>query len=78
MISGSRTAYAYLTHTITRFYPPEELRDIMALAGFKNVWYRKLFFGVAAIHKGVKPSDLNGLRVRTLIRGLIISFKGGK
>jgi demethylmenaquinone methyltransferase/2-methoxy-6-polyprenyl-1,4-benzoquinol methylase len=55
LISGSYTGYAYLAHTIPRFYPPEELSDIMCRAGFKNVTYRKLLFGVAAIHQGMKP-----------------------
>ena len=54
LISGANRAYAYLTHTIPRFYPPEELRDIMCQAGFKNVTYRKLMFGIAAIHQGIK------------------------
>jgi demethylmenaquinone methyltransferase/2-methoxy-6-polyprenyl-1,4-benzoquinol methylase len=53
-ISGSYSAYAYLRHTIPRFYPPEELRDIMCRAGFTNVTYRTLMFGVAAIHQGMK------------------------
>jgi len=53
-ISGSYTAYAYLAHTIPRFYPPEELSDIMCRAGFKDVTYSKLLFGVAAIHQGRK------------------------
>jgi demethylmenaquinone methyltransferase/2-methoxy-6-polyprenyl-1,4-benzoquinol methylase len=54
LISGSYKAYAYLKHTIPRFYPPEELSDIMCRAGFKNVTYRKLMFGIAAIHQGMK------------------------
>jgi demethylmenaquinone methyltransferase/2-methoxy-6-polyprenyl-1,4-benzoquinol methylase len=54
LISGSRRGYAYLKHTIPRFYPPEELCDIISLAGFTNVTYRKLMFGVAAIHQGIK------------------------
>jgi len=55
LISGSHKGYAYLAHTIPRFYPPKELSDIMCRAGFKNVTYRKLLFGVAAIHQGMKP-----------------------
>ncbi|MDP6229143.1 MAG: class I SAM-dependent methyltransferase, partial [Candidatus Marinimicrobia bacterium] len=55
LISGSHSGYAYLAHTIPRFYPPKELSDIMCRAGFKNVTYRKLLFGVAAIHQGMKP-----------------------
>ncbi len=54
-ISGSHKGYAYLANTIPRFYPPKELSDIMCRAGFKNVKYRKLLFGVAAIHQGMKP-----------------------
>lgn len=54
LISGSYGGYAYLAHTIPRFYPPEELSDIMRQAGFRNVAYRKLMFGIAAIHQGVK------------------------
>ncbi len=58
LISGSHRVYAYLAHTIPRFYPPEELSDIMCQAGFKNVTYRKLLFGVAAIHQGMKSWNL--------------------
>jgi len=54
LISGSCRGYAYLKHSIPRFYQPEELRDIIRKAGFKNVTYRKLLFGAAAIHQGMK------------------------
>jgi demethylmenaquinone methyltransferase/2-methoxy-6-polyprenyl-1,4-benzoquinol methylase len=54
LISGSFTGYAYLAHTIPRFYPPEELSSLLCQAGFKNVAYKKLLFGVAAIHQGMK------------------------
>jgi len=54
MISGSQKAYAYLTHTIPRFYPPDELSAIMSNAGFEKVTWRKLLFGIAAIHQGMK------------------------
>jgi demethylmenaquinone methyltransferase/2-methoxy-6-polyprenyl-1,4-benzoquinol methylase len=54
LISGSYNGYAYLRHTIPRFYPPEELSDIMCQAGFKDVTCRKLIFGIAAIHQGMK------------------------
>lgn len=53
-ISGSKVAYAYLAHTIPRFYSPEELSDIMRCAGFKHVTCRKWMFGIAAVHKGIK------------------------
>jgi demethylmenaquinone methyltransferase/2-methoxy-6-polyprenyl-1,4-benzoquinol methylase len=54
LISGSHNGYAYLKHTIPRFYPPEELGDIMGQAGFENVTYKRLMFGIAAIHQGMK------------------------
>ena len=54
LISGSHKGYAYLKHTIPRFYPPEELSDIMRQAGFDNVTYRRLMFGIAAIHQGIE------------------------
>ncbi len=53
LISGSYRGYGYLAHTIPRFYPPEQLSDIMFQAGFKNVSYRKLMFGIVAIHQGM-------------------------
>ena len=53
-ISGFRTAYAYLAKTIPRFYPPEELADIMRKAGFKKVTFQRHLFGVVAIHQGMK------------------------
>jgi demethylmenaquinone methyltransferase/2-methoxy-6-polyprenyl-1,4-benzoquinol methylase len=53
-ISGSRTGYAYLANTIPRFYDAEELADIMYQTGFQKVTFKKLLFGVAAIHQGMK------------------------
>ena len=53
-ISGSRAAYAYLAKTIPRFYPPQELADILRRAGFQDVTFQKLMFGAAAIHQGMK------------------------
>jgi len=53
-LSASRTAYAYLARTIPRFYPPEELADIMRQAGFKKVTFQRHLFGVVAIHQGMR------------------------
>ena len=54
LISGSAAGYTYLSKTIPRFYPAPQLADIMKTAGFQNVTYEKLFYGVAAIHTGNK------------------------
>ena len=53
-ISGSKDAYTYLATTIPRFYPPEELADIMRQAGFENVTFEKHLLGVVAIHHASK------------------------
>lgn len=54
LISGSKSAYTYLANTIPQFYQAEELKDIMHQAGFKDIIIKKLMFGAAAIHRGVK------------------------
>jgi len=50
LISGSKPAYSYLSFTIPRFYPPDELSSIIHKAGFRKVLFKKLLFGVSAIH----------------------------
>jgi demethylmenaquinone methyltransferase/2-methoxy-6-polyprenyl-1,4-benzoquinol methylase len=53
-ISGSDGGYAYLSHTIPRFYPPEMLSSIMNQAGFENVTFRRMLLGAAAIHQATR------------------------
>jgi demethylmenaquinone methyltransferase/2-methoxy-6-polyprenyl-1,4-benzoquinol methylase len=53
-ISGSKAAYTYLATTIPRFYPAEELADIMRQAGFEKVAFQKYLFGAVAIHRASK------------------------
>lgn len=50
VLSGSRAAYAYLSSTISRFYDPERLSEIILEAGFSAVTVRRLCFGAAAVH----------------------------
>ncbi len=50
LLSGARPAYAYLSHTIPRFYTPEELAGVLRDAGFVDVSFKRLMFGAAAIH----------------------------
>ncbi|MHA1960319.1 MAG: ubiquinone/menaquinone biosynthesis methyltransferase [Candidatus Thorarchaeota archaeon] len=54
LISGSRKGYAYLSSTVRRFYPAEELTQILKDAGFREVTFRRLMRGIVAIHKAVK------------------------
>jgi len=54
LISGSRPAYAYLSQTIPRFYTADEFAEIIREAGFVEVAFQRMLFGVTAIHKAVK------------------------
>ncbi|MEW6013890.1 MAG: ubiquinone/menaquinone biosynthesis methyltransferase [Candidatus Zixiibacteriota bacterium] len=56
-ISGSKAGYAYLSQTVPRFYPAEAFAEIIRTAGFATVEYRRLFFGIIAIHIGQKKAD---------------------
>lgn len=54
VISGSKAGYAYLSHTIPRFYSVKELTSLLLDSGFKKVIHRPLFLGIAAIHTAWK------------------------
>jgi demethylmenaquinone methyltransferase/2-methoxy-6-polyprenyl-1,4-benzoquinol methylase len=54
LISGSKLAYDYLSHTIPRFYTAEKLADILLEAGFREVQIHRMFMGMSAVHKAVK------------------------
>jgi demethylmenaquinone methyltransferase/2-methoxy-6-polyprenyl-1,4-benzoquinol methylase len=55
VVSGHRTAYRYLPESVARFPVQEELAAHMRSAGFVDVRWESLTFGVAAIHTGDKP-----------------------
>jgi demethylmenaquinone methyltransferase/2-methoxy-6-polyprenyl-1,4-benzoquinol methylase len=54
LISGQRGAYHYLAHSASHFYTAEELKELLIRVGFGQVNYRRLFWGVSAIHVAVK------------------------
>lgn len=54
LVSGSDTAYTYLSHSMCHFYSPEELAKIIRQAGFCEVSFNRMLFGAAAIHKAIK------------------------
>ena len=54
LLSGSKMGYAYLSHTIPRFYFADELSGLLIKAGFHQIRFRRLFFGAAAIHQARK------------------------
>ncbi|UCD08657.1 MAG: ubiquinone/menaquinone biosynthesis methyltransferase [Dehalococcoidales bacterium] len=54
LISGEKSAYNYLAESATRFFKPNEIKDMLIKAGFSRVDYHPLFFGVAGIHIATK------------------------
>jgi demethylmenaquinone methyltransferase/2-methoxy-6-polyprenyl-1,4-benzoquinol methylase len=52
MVSGHRTAYRYLPESVASFPDPAQLARRMERAGFRNVRWRMLTFGIAALHWG--------------------------
>jgi demethylmenaquinone methyltransferase/2-methoxy-6-polyprenyl-1,4-benzoquinol methylase len=55
VISGHRTAYSYLPRSVAHFPAEPELARRMTAAGFVDVKWDSLSFGIAAIHVGRKP-----------------------
>ncbi len=56
IISGSRNAYQYLPDSVSRFPNQEELKAVMAAAGFEQVTFQNLSGGIAALHLGRRPN----------------------
>jgi len=54
LISGSREAYHYFAESVACYYPPEELKQVLLEAGFRQVSFRRLLFGVVSIHIATK------------------------
>lgn len=54
IISGNKRAYSYLRDSVTAFLTQEEMKKEMELAGFKDVGYKNLTFGIVTIHTGRK------------------------
>lgn len=54
LISGHRTAYTYLPRSVANFPETRALASAMAHAGFREVHWQTLTFGIAAVHIGTK------------------------
>ena len=54
VISGHHTAYRYLPQSVAHFPAEPELARRMTAAGFDDVGWTSLSFGIAAIHSGRK------------------------
>jgi len=55
LVSGDRSAYAYLPASVARFPTPETFGALMEEAGFREVRWRLLTGGIACLHRGEKP-----------------------
>ena len=54
LVSGHRTAYTYLPDSVKAFPEGSVLAQRMRDAGYRDVQWRALTFGIAAIHVGAK------------------------
>ncbi len=54
IISGHRGAYRYLAESAANFCGPEEVSRILLDSGFKEVRFRRLMWGVAALHMATR------------------------
>jgi demethylmenaquinone methyltransferase/2-methoxy-6-polyprenyl-1,4-benzoquinol methylase len=54
LITGQRSAYTYLPHSLTAFLTPNEIVDVMRQAGWHEVRYKRLMLGTVAVHVGVR------------------------
>lgn len=51
-ISGSKEAYTYLPESVKKFPNADGLATMMRAAGFSSVAYRRMTFGIVALHTG--------------------------
>src|SRR5690606_12594865 len=57
VVSGHPAAHRYLPESVERFPECEELAARMSRAGFINVEWTSLTFGIAALHVGERPGS---------------------
>ncbi len=50
LLSGHKGAYRYLAESISRYYFPKEVREMLLTAGFRSVDYHPLLFGAVGLH----------------------------
>ncbi|KYM92763.1 Ubiquinone biosynthesis methyltransferase COQ5, mitochondrial [Atta colombica] len=54
LIVGKWKPYQYLIESIRKFPKQEDFKNMIEFAGFRNVTYQNLTFGIVAIHSGFK------------------------
>ena len=55
-LAGDSAAYSYLPQSVRNFPPPEDLAELMHVAGLDRIRWTLLAGGIIAIHSGVKPA----------------------
>ena len=55
LVSGNRDAYHYLIDSIRVFPDQQQLATLFEQAGFGQVTFRNLSFGIACLHSGTRP-----------------------
>jgi demethylmenaquinone methyltransferase/2-methoxy-6-polyprenyl-1,4-benzoquinol methylase len=56
-ITGERSAYTYLPHSLTAFLTPDEIAAVMRRTGWQEVDYRRMMLGTVAVHAGRRDED---------------------
>lgn len=55
LLARDRDAYEYLSDSVRRFHPPENVTTLLEQAGFESVTVRKFLCGAVCMHIAVKP-----------------------
>jgi demethylmenaquinone methyltransferase/2-methoxy-6-polyprenyl-1,4-benzoquinol methylase len=53
-ITGQRSAYTYLPHSLSAFLNPDQIASVMTETGWREVSYRRLMLGTVAVHTGIR------------------------
>jgi len=53
-ITGQRSAYTYLPHSLSAFLTPDEIASVMSQTGWQDVSYKRLMLGTVAVHTGIR------------------------
>jgi demethylmenaquinone methyltransferase/2-methoxy-6-polyprenyl-1,4-benzoquinol methylase len=56
-VAGEPMAYQYLVESIRRFPTQQGFADLMRVAGFADIHWENLSFGIACLHFGVRPHE---------------------
>jgi demethylmenaquinone methyltransferase/2-methoxy-6-polyprenyl-1,4-benzoquinol methylase len=55
VISGKREAYTYLPKSVSRFFRPPQLADLITSIGYTNVTFTTWTMGTVALHTATRP-----------------------